>query len=123
MTDVLVIDDAATVRSYHRAVLERAGLSVDEATNGYEALERALRRPYPIYICDVVMPQMDGYTFTRALRAERSGRDARVVLVSSQGSPRARELGLGAGAALYLVKPVPADTLLAHVRLLLGRAA
>ncbi len=123
MTDVLVIDDAATVRGYHRALLERAGLSVDEATNGYEALERAMRCPYQIYICDVVMPRMDGYTFTRALRAERGTRDARVVLVSSQATPRARELGLGAGAALYLVKPVPADTLLAHVRLLLGRAA
>lgn len=123
MTDVLVIDDAATVRSYHRAVLERAGLSVDEAANGYEALERALRSPYRLYLCDVVMPQMDGYTFTRALRAERGGRDARVVLVSSQGTPRAIELGLGAGASLYLVKPVATDTLIAHVRLLLGRAS
>ena len=123
MTDVLVIDDAATARSYHRAVLERAGLTVDEATNGYEALERALQGNYRLFLCDVIMPKMDGYAFVRALHAEPATRDARVVLVSSLSSARDTALGLGAGASLYLVKPVPPDALVSHVRLLLGRAA
>jgi two-component system chemotaxis response regulator CheY len=42
MKRILIVDDAATVRMYHRAILESAGYAVDEAVNGIEALEKAL---------------------------------------------------------------------------------
>ena len=44
MKQILVIDDAATVRMYHRSILEQAGYQVEEAVNGVEALEKVARR-------------------------------------------------------------------------------
>ena len=71
---ILVVDDAATVRMYHRKVLRDAGWTVDEAMNGLEALEKALANeaesPYDLYVVDVNMPKMDGYGFLQALRGD-----------------------------------------------------
>eukprot|EP01035_Chromulina_nebulosa_P009132 gene9132-12336_t len=48
---------------YHRQVLEEAGFAVDEAVNGIEAIEKALQKRYDLYVVDVNMPKMDGYSF------------------------------------------------------------
>ncbi|MBB96689.1 MAG: two-component system response regulator [Rhodobacteraceae bacterium] len=66
---VLIIDDAATVRMFHRALVEAADWSVTEAENGIEALERAMDTPVDQILVDVNMPVMDGYRFIEAARA------------------------------------------------------
>ena len=65
---ILVIDDAAVVRQYHRKILEQAGHAVSEAVNGMEAIEKLLQEPFDLCIVDVNMPVMDGYSFLRARR-------------------------------------------------------
>ena len=70
MKRILIIDDAATVRMYHRNILESAGYAVEEAMNGIEALEKALPEPFDLYIVDINMPKLDGYGFLRQLRGE-----------------------------------------------------
>ena len=61
-----------TVRMFHRSILEAAGFSVAEAMNGVEALERAMSsdRAPDLFLVDVNMPVMDGYTFLRRIRRE-----------------------------------------------------
>jgi len=88
MKHILVVYDAATVRMYHRKMLGDAGWSVDEAVNGLEALERVLARPagqsYDLYVVDVNMPKMDGYTLVRELRRLPQTAQRPVLMVSTE---------------------------------------
>lgn len=119
MKRVLIVDDAGTVRMYHRNILDAAGYSVDEAVNGIEALEKALSTPFDLYIVDINMPKLDGYGFLRQLRAEDLPQ-APAIMVSTEAALDDQTLAYQAGANCYLVKPVKPAQLLAHARLLLG---
>lgn len=120
MKRILIIDDAATVRMYHRNILESAGYAVEEAMNGIEALEKALQTPFDLYIVDINMPKLDGYGFLRQLRGEEIPQ-APAIMVSTEAAANDQTVALRAGANGYLVKPVKPVKLLTHVRLLLGK--
>jgi len=119
MKRILIIDDAATVRLYHKNILEAAGYTVDEALNGIEALEKALMSPFDLYVVDVNMPKLDGYGFLQRLRREAVAQ-APALMVSTEAGEKDQILAFEAGANDYLVKPIHPDQLLGHVRLLLG---
>jgi two-component system chemotaxis response regulator CheY len=121
MKRILIVDDAATVRMYHRNILETAGYSVDEALNGIEALEKALLESFDLYIVDVNMPKLDGYGFLRELRGEDISQ-VPAIMVSTEAAANDQVAAYKAGANGYLVKPVKPLQLLTHVRLLLGEA-
>jgi two-component system chemotaxis response regulator CheY len=124
---ILVVDDAATVRMYHRKILGDAGWHTDEAVNGIEALERVLAQDaaaaYDLYVVDVNMPRMDGYSFVRELRRLDARHQAPVLMVSTEAQSRDASAALDAGANGYVVKPArPADLVL-NAALLLGDGA
>ena len=119
MKRILIVDDAATVRMYHRNILESAGYVVEEAVNGIEALEKALQDPFDLYIVDINMPKLDGYGFLRQLRGEDIPQ-APAIMVSTEAAAHDQTVAYRAGANGYLVKPVKPVQLLTHVRLLLG---
>lgn len=116
---ILVVDDAATVRMYHRTILEGAGFAVDEAINGIEALEKALLSPFDLYLVDVNMPKQDGYGFLRELRRQ-SLPQAPAVMISTEAQAKDKFRAYEAGANFYLIKPIKPEDLLAMCRLLLG---
>jgi two-component system chemotaxis response regulator CheY len=116
---ILVVDDAATVRMYHRTILEGAGYVVDEAINGIEALEKALTQPFDLYLVDVNMPKLDGYGFLRELRRQEIPQ-APTLMISTESQSHDRTRAYEAGANFYLVKPIKPQELLAHCRLLLS---
>jgi two-component system chemotaxis response regulator CheY len=124
MNKILVIDDAATVRMYHRKILGDAGWPTDEASNGIEALERIHAQDdegaYGLYIVDVNMPRMDGYSFVRALRKLGARHQVPVVMVSTEARSQDARSAFGAGANTYLVKPARAAELVLTAALLLG---
>ncbi|MFC4060346.1 response regulator [Planomonospora corallina] len=103
---VLVVDDAATVRLYHRQLLTEAAFEVTEAVNGLEAVELALQTPFDLFVVDVNMPKMDGYACVEALRGQTVGTGAPVIMVSTEDHSRDADRAYAAGANLYLVKPV-----------------
>ncbi len=119
MKRILIIDDAATVRLYHRNILEQAGYEVEEAINGVEALEKALQMSFDLYIVDVNMPKLDGYGFLRELR-NQDAPQVPAIMVSTEASAADRKRAYAAGANLYLVKPTKPDQLVAPIALLLG---
>lgn len=119
MKRILIIDDAATVRMYHREILEAAGYSTEEAVNGLEALEKTLTQPFDLYLVDVNMPNLDGYGFLRELRRQEVPQ-APAIMVSTEADEDDRKRAYAAGANLYLVKPVRPEQLLAPIELLLG---
>ena len=119
---ILIVDDAATVRMYHRSILEEAGYAVTEAVNGLEALEKTASAQFGLYLVDVNMPQMDGYGFLRALRAAE-GAQAPAIMISTEAEDGDRRLAFAAGANHYMAKPIRPQQLLRVVRLLLGETA
>jgi two-component system chemotaxis response regulator CheY len=118
----LVVDDATTVRMYHRGILEGAGFVVEEAMNGMEGLERALSAAEPpdLLLVDVNMPRMDGYAFLRAVRAEPALCSIPAVMISTEREVADADRAFEAGANLFLVKPVRPDVLGRCARALAG---
>ena len=115
---VLVVDDAATVRLYHSKLLGDAGFSVAEAANGLEGVEAALGTPFDLFLVDVNMPKMNGYTCIETLRSETVGTAAPVIMISTEDRPGDADRAYAAGANLYLVKPVAADRLVRIAQML-----
>lgn len=124
MTRILVIDDAATVRMYHRKILGDAGWQTDEAINGLEALEKVNNQPsdepFDLYVVDINMPKMDGYSFVRELRRHASARQSPVMMVSTEAQSQDTSTAFDAGANCYLIKPAKPQELVLTAALLLG---
>ena len=116
---VLVVDDEAEVRDMVREYLSRHGLVVSAADGG-EAMRAVLaERRVDLVVLDVRMPGEDGLTLARELRA-RGG--VGIVMLTAEGAPVDRILGLELGADDYVVKPFDPRELLARVRSVLRRA-
>jgi two-component system chemotaxis response regulator CheY len=118
---ILIVDDAATVRMYHRGILESAGYAVEEAMNGIEALEKALNDPFDLYVVDVNMPKLNGYGFLSELRQQDIPQQP-AIMVSTEAAPGDEAAAYRAGANGYLIKPVQPAQLLTYTRLMLGEA-
>ncbi len=122
MKHILLVDDAATVRMFHRQVLEGAGYLVSEAVNGIEALEKALTESFDLFVVDVNMPKMDGYSFLRELRRQDI-EQVPALMVSTETEHNDMALAFEAGANMYMTKPIKPVDFLEHVRLCLGEDA
>lgn len=120
MSRVLIVDDAQTVRLYHRDLLEKAGFDVDEAANGVEALERTADTRYDLLVVDVNMPRLDGYACIRRVRADSTDTGVPVIMVTTEGAAGDRERALQAGANLHMAKPVQPEALMFRARLMSG---
>lgn len=116
---VLIVDDSSTIRMYHRQILEEAGFAVEEAVNGYEGLEKAMAKEFALFMVDINMPIMDGYTFLRKLRAVSA---APAIMISNEADERDAQCAYEAGASFYIVKPVERGALLLNINLLTGGA-
>lgn len=121
MKKILIVDDAATVRMYHKNILSQHGFVTAEAINGLEALEKAHMENFDLYLVDVNMPKMDGYTFVRQLRSSLTIDQAPVMMISTESEPEDEVKAYQAGANLYLVKPIKPEVLLEYASLLIGQ--
>ena len=119
---VLVVDDDERNRLALRSVLEDHGLLIEEADNGKNAL-KVLNNggSYDFILMDIMMPEMDGYATTRAIRRLPRFKDVPIVAVTARAMPGYREKCIEAGADDYLSKPVDAEQLLALLRTLAFR--
>ncbi|HOR16521.1 MAG TPA: response regulator transcription factor [Dermatophilaceae bacterium] len=120
MVRVLVVDDDPTVREVVAGYLSRAGLTVDEAADGMDALARARHTPPDLVVLDLMLPGLDGLEVLRRLRAERG--NLPVVLLTARGEESDRVLGLEVGADDYVTKPFSARELVLRVQSILRRA-
>ena len=119
MDTILVVDDAATVRAYHRKLLEQRGYEVDEAINGIEAIEKAMQRGFALYVVDINMPKLDGYGFLQELR-NMDVRQSPAIMVSTEADETDRDRAFLCGANYYMVKPVKPEEFIRVVEILLG---
>jgi DNA-binding response OmpR family regulator len=102
---ILVADDDAWILRMVTTVLEKRGHTVITATDGEEAFEKAVAEPPDLVITDVMMPNMDGWTLIRALRARPEFSFVPVIFLTALGSDDDRIRGFRLGADDYLPKP------------------
>ncbi|GIF03317.1 hybrid sensor histidine kinase/response regulator [Actinoplanes siamensis] len=120
---ILVVDDSLTTRMLERSILESAGYQVDLAASGEEGLDRARSRRYGLFLTDIDMPGIDGFSFVERTRADPELAGVPAILVSSRASAEDRDRGTAAGASAYIVKgEFDQEELLAHIRRLVVRA-
>ena len=102
---VLVIDDEEVIRSNVRRLLELEGYTVLSAAGGEAGLRLALDRRPDVVVCDLVMPDLDGYGVLKGLRDDPRTAGTPMVLLTASAGEGERDVALRAGAACYVTKP------------------
>jgi two-component system chemotaxis sensor kinase CheA len=118
---ILLVEDSDIVRESLRRLLVDAGYQVTTAVDGQAGLELARAQRFDLVSTDVMMPRLDGYELTRALRALPEYRDVPIVMVTSRGERIDRVRGFDAGVDEYITKPHDRQLLLRAVKKLLGQ--
>ena len=118
MAKILVVDDAAFMRMRCSKLLTENGHEVIEAGTGREAVEQYKRNSPDAVLLDITMPDMDGLTALKEIRAHDS--DARVAMVTAMGQQSIVMEALEAGAKDFVVKPFDADRVLAAIKKLVA---
>ncbi|MFJ3582032.1 HAMP domain-containing protein [Streptomyces sp. NPDC090127] len=114
---VLVVDDDARNLYALSGILELHGIEVLHAENGRKGIEVLAAHPaIDLILMDVMMPEMDGYTATAAIRQMPAHAGLPIVAVTAKAMPGDREKSLASGASDYVTKPVDADDLIACIR-------
>lgn len=120
MSKVLIIDDSKTVRDYHKFIFEGANIECIEAENGMEGLEKiASDDSVTLFLVDINMPVMDGYTFVSKLRENENYTLTPVIMISTEAQKQDRQKAYEAGANCYFVKPVKPDSLIQTANILM----
>ncbi len=115
----LLVDDSRTFRFILSNILKRAGFETAEAGNGREALAWLAANPPPDLITiDWNMPEMDGISLVRAIRADESRREIKLVMVTSQTDMNHFTQALSAGANEYIMKPFTEDAVYMKLEIL-----
>jgi len=118
---LLVVEDEEKTGDYVRQGLTEAGFVVDLARSGLDGQHLAVTGDYDLIVLDVMLPDVDGWSLLRALRAR--GQQLPVLFLTARSAVEDRVQGLELGADDYLVKPFAFSELLARVRSLLRRGA
>ena len=120
MFQILVVDDDKNTRMLFKAVLEAANYSVLTAQDGVEALAIMDDHHVDLVVLDVMMPNMDGYAFTRTLR--ESNDSLPILMVSAKQLPEDKKQGFLVGTDDYMTKPIDEEEMLLRIKALLRRA-
>jgi CheY-like chemotaxis protein len=103
---ILVVEDSTIMRLILVMNLKRLlGVKITEAVNGRDALARIENERFDLILTDMVMPEMDGAELIRQVRT-RLKSDIPIVVITTKGESRDRDVGLSLGANGYLTKPV-----------------
>lgn len=120
---LMLVDDDPNLILLVKDYLEFRGYQVTTAENGREALEKLENEIPELIICDVMMPEMDGYTLVQHIRENPATEWVPVLFLSAKGQSQDRVKGLNTGADVYIVKPFEPEELVAQVESSLKQAS
>ncbi len=115
---ILVVDDEVLIREVVKEYLQFDGFSVDEASNGEEAVELGLQNDYNLIIMDIMMPKKDGY---QAVKEIKKIKDVPVLMLSARGEEFDKLFGFDLGVDDYVTKPFSPKELVARVKAIIKR--
>jgi len=117
---ILYVEDDLTLSFVTRDSLERKGYTVDFCEDGVRALEMIDRQKYDIYILDVMLPKMDGFTLAGKIRGKDS--EIPIIFLTARSTMEDRIHGLQLGADDYLTKPFSIEELVLKIEVFLRRS-
>jgi two-component system cell cycle response regulator DivK len=117
---VLVVDDFLDAREMYAEYFAFSGFRVAEASNGAEAVQKALELTPHVILMDLSMPGMDGWEATRRLKADRRTKDIPVIALTGHALAGFSESAKEAGCDAFVTKPCLPDTLVGEIRRVLG---
>jgi two-component system, OmpR family, response regulator len=117
---VLLVEDDEKIARFVEKGLHASGFAVDTATTGPRGFEKAFEVFYDTLIIDIMLPELDGFSLIRNIRAHEN--NTPIIVLSARGRVDDRVKGLEAGADDYLTKPFAFSELLARVQALIRRA-
>ncbi len=120
MAKILVVDDDSHIRELICVILSNEGFSIEDASDGKAALSLLETERIDLVILDIMMPNMDGWTFCQEVRRYYSD-TLPILMLTAKGETSQKVKGFNLGADDYLVKPFDAAELVARVRVLLKR--
>jgi two-component system chemotaxis response regulator CheY len=102
---ILIVDDSASIRQVVGIALRGAGYDVIEASDGKDALSKMTGQKIHLIISDVNMPNMDGITFLKNVKANPSYKFTPVIMLTTEAGQDKMAEGRAAGAKAWVVKP------------------
>ncbi|WP_375591917.1 Hpt domain-containing protein [Chitiniphilus eburneus] len=113
---VMVVDDSLTVRKITGRLLAREGYQVVTAKDGVDGLQQLSEVKPAVMLVDIEMPRMDGFEFTRNVRANDDTRDIPIIMITSRTADKHKNYAFELGVNVFLGKPYQEDELLGHIR-------
>ena len=117
---ILLVDDSNTILMMERMILTKGPYDLVTASDGEEAVEKALSERPDLILMDVVMPKMNGFDACRRIRGEESIHTTPIIMVTTRGEVQNVETGFESGCNDYVTKPINATELLSKLRNHLG---
>ena len=121
MSDILIVEDNPVNQKLIAFLLGRAGYSYEVAENGAEALSRLDHGEFKLVLMDMMMPVMNGYDATKAIRANPKTRNLPVIALTANAMKGEDEKCRAAGCTDYLAKPYSKDQILNAIQMLIRR--
>ena len=122
MKKILVIEDNETIRENTAEILELANYSVETAENGKIGIERALQNKPDLIVCDIMMPELDGYGVLNIVQHNPSLSNTAFIFLTAKAEGGDFRKGMGLGADDYITKPFSGTDLLNSVESRLRKA-
>ncbi len=113
---ILVLEDEPAVQVLLRKQLASHGFKVSVASDGLDGLMKLETLKPDLMICDVMMPNLDGIEFVKAIKANNLTQKIPVIFLTAKTDPRSMIEGINVGARFYVTKPFQIDDLLSKVR-------
>ncbi len=120
MASILAVDDSASMRQMVSFTLKGAGYDVVEAVDGVDALNKAKSKKFDCVVTDVNMPNKDGISLIKDLRALPSYKFVPLLMLTTESGMDKKQQGKEAGATGWIVKPFNPDQLLKTIQKVLG---
>lgn len=102
---VLIVDDEDVIRKFLRINLESWGYDVKEASDGLEAINQLKSEDFDLLICDIVMPNKDGWEVLKEVRSNPKTQEMPVIVLTAKGEDTEMFKGYDMGANYYMTKP------------------
>ena len=117
---IMTVDDSSSIRQMVNFTLNEAGYTVVEAVDGQDALNKLNGTSVNMIITDLNMPNMDGITLIKNVRASAATKFLPIVMLTTESQAEKKMQGKAAGATGWIVKPFNQEQLLAVVKKVLG---